>query len=66
MAKNEQFDYAAKVAALDAIIAQLQQNDTPIDEAIRLHDEGKKLVAELNEYLETAEVTIRTIKTESD
>ncbi len=65
MAKNEQFDYAAKVAALEDIIAKLQQSDTAIDEAIRLHEEGKKLVAELNAYLEKAEVTIRAIETES-
>ena len=66
MPKNEQFDYAAKVATLETVIAKLQHSETPIDEAIRLHDEGKKLVAELNDYLEAAEVTIRAIETESE
>lgn len=42
MAKNEQFDYAAKVATLESIIAKLQQSETAIDEAIRLHAEEQK------------------------
>lgn len=56
---DEHFDYAAKNAELEALLAQLQNNDISLDEAIRLHDAGKKLVAELEKYLQTAEVTVR-------
>lgn len=55
------FDYVAKTAELDAVLAQLQSNDISLDEAIELHGTGKKLVAELEEYLKKAEVTVRRI-----
>ncbi len=61
MAKSTEasFDYAAKTAELETVLAQLQSDDISLDEAIKLHDVGKKLVAELEEYLKTAEVTVR-------
>lgn len=64
MAKNEQFDYAAKMSALETIIEKLQHSETSLDDAIRLHKEGKQLITELNTYLETAEVTIRKMDVE--
>jgi len=61
MAKVEytNFDYAAKTAELESILAQLQSSETTLDNAIQLHDAGKKLVAELEAYLKNAELTIR-------
>lgn len=56
---HEQFDYAAKIAELEDITARLQQSDTPLDKAIQLHDAGKQLVAELEAYLQHAELTVR-------
>jgi len=53
------FDYAAKTAELESILAQLQSSETTLDRAIQLHDTGEKLVAELEAYLKNAELTIR-------
>lgn len=52
------FDYAAKFAELEEVLDELQDTNTPLDEAIRLHEKGKKLVAELEDYLKGAEVVI--------
>lgn len=61
MAKSTKtaFDYAAKTAELEALLAQLQRSDITLDEAIKLHDDGKQLIAELENYLKTAEVIVR-------
>ncbi|MCA9334160.1 exodeoxyribonuclease VII small subunit [Candidatus Saccharibacteria bacterium] len=40
---------------LDEVLARLQQDDIDIDEAMKLHEQGTKLVAELETYLKTAE-----------
>jgi exodeoxyribonuclease VII small subunit len=53
------FDYAAKTAELESVLAELQSSDTTLDTAIKLHDAGIKLVAELEAYLKNAELTIR-------
>ncbi len=53
------FDYVAKTSELETILAKLQSNDISLDEAIKLHETGKKLVAELEGYLKTAEVIVR-------
>lgn len=53
------FDYAAKTAELEIILAELQNTETTLDKAIELHEAGKKLVAELEGYLKDAELTIR-------
>ena len=41
MAKVEytNFDYAAKTAELESILAQLQSSETTLDNAIQLHDD---------------------------
>ncbi len=55
MTKHTDFDYAAKTAELDTVLAQLQTTDTPLDEAMKLHEKGRKLVAELEDFLKHAE-----------
>ena len=52
------FDYAAKSAELEAILSQLQDSETSLDEALRLHEEGKKLITELEQYLKKAELIV--------
>ena len=55
MAQAKTFDYAAKTAELEVILAALQDPATPLDEAMRLHGEGRKLVAEIEKFLKLAE-----------
>lgn len=55
MTKQTEFDYAAKTAELEAILAKLQNTETPLDEAMQLHETGRALVRELEKFLKLAE-----------
>jgi|GEM_PF-3766013 exodeoxyribonuclease VII small subunit len=55
MAKRTDFDYARKTAELEVLLAKLQDSTTPLDEAIKLHAAGQKLVGELEDFLKHAE-----------
>lgn len=62
MATKDEFDYQAKSQELDSIIANLQDPDANIDEAIKNYEIGKKLIKEIEEYLTNAENKIKKIK----
>ena len=55
MTKQTEFDYAAKTAELETVLAKLQNTDTPLDEAMKLHETGRVLVSELEKFLKQAE-----------
>lgn len=57
--KNETFDYQAKAAELERIVADLQDPDIDIAAATKLHAAGRKLAAELEKYLAEAEIEVR-------
>lgn len=44
---------------LDTVLDRLQDPATEIDDAIKLHETGKKLLTELETYLEQAEQKIK-------
>ncbi len=43
---------------LDQVVAALQEPNVGVDEAIKLHAEAKKLIAELETYLKSKETKI--------
>jgi len=57
--KTEEFDYTAKSAELEQIVSDLQNPEIDIAEATKLHAAGLKLIAELETYLEKAEIEVR-------
>jgi exodeoxyribonuclease VII small subunit len=59
MAKKTDFDYNAKVAELEQIVADLQNPEIDIADATKLHAAGLKLIDELEAYLKQAEVTVK-------
>lgn len=59
MAKQMGFDYRKKSEELEKIVGQLQDPDIQIDEAVKLHAAGLKLIGELESYLKQAEVEIK-------
>lgn len=59
MAKQAEFDYREKSDELEKIIAQLQDPDIQIDEAVKLHAAGLKLIGELEAYLNQAEIEVK-------
>ena len=56
---DKMFDYAAKMAELETVLAGLQAAETPLDEAMKLHQTGTKLIAELEDFLAHAEHDIQ-------
>lgn len=46
---------------LDEVLVQLQDPAIDIDKAIKLHERGKKLLAELQIYVEDAEEKIKKL-----
>lgn len=61
MAKNI-FDYSAASAALGETLTKLQQPDIQVDEALRLYEQGLKLIEELEAHLQKAENTVKALK----
>lgn len=59
MTKKSDFDYRSKSEELEQVVAQLQNPDIQIDEATKLHTVGLKLIGELEEYLNQAEVEVK-------
>ena len=49
-AKAKTFDYATKAAELEAVLTKLQASDTSLDDAMKLHQQGLQLIAELESY----------------
>lgn len=62
--KTDEFDYRAKAEELERVVAELQNPDIQIDEATKLHAAGLKLVEELEQYLNQAEVEVKKHLTE--
>jgi exodeoxyribonuclease VII small subunit len=61
----EKEDYQALSARLEAILAKLQAPDIQVDEAVKLYEEGLKLVAALEKHLTVAENKIEKLKLQS-
>lgn len=47
---------------LETVLAQLQAEDIDVDEALKLHEQGTKLVAQLETRLTAAEHKVKTLK----
>jgi exodeoxyribonuclease VII small subunit len=48
---------------LETILARLQADDIDVDEALALHEQGSKLIAQLEARLTDAEHTVKQLKT---
>ncbi len=51
-------DFEAKLNRIDEIVEVLDKGKAPLDELIKVFDEGMKLSAECREYLDSAEQQI--------
>ena len=61
MAQKKPLDYKELNNELDDIIDQLQNPETDIDEALLLYARGQKVVKELEQYLKTAENSVKKL-----
>lgn len=58
---NKVQNYHALNAALDEVLAALQQTDIGVDEAVKLYEKGLQLVTQLETHLSQAENTIEKL-----
>ena len=63
---EQQKNYEQLRQELDGILSELQSPDLDIDKALKHYGRGLELVEELEEYLSTAENTVRELKSRLD
>jgi exodeoxyribonuclease VII small subunit len=59
---NTADDYQTLYEQLDTVLAKLQAPDVHVDEAVKLYEEGLKLVDALEKHLKQAENKIEKLK----
>lgn len=59
---TKETDYQTLYEQLDAVLAKLQAPDVHVDEAVKLYEEGLKLVDALEKHLKQAENKIEKLK----
>lgn len=62
MATNKTRSYQSLSEELDAILSQLQTEDTDIETAVKAYERGMALVAELEKQLKNAQNRVKKIK----
>ena len=59
MEKN--LDFKKELDRLNEIVGLMQNDDLPLEESVKLYEEGNKIIALLNEALKDAEENIEKI-----
>lgn len=62
---TEKEDYQALSGKLETVMTRLQAPDIRVDEAVKLYEEGLRLIAVLEKHLATAENKIEKLKLQS-
>jgi exodeoxyribonuclease VII small subunit len=55
MTAKKEADYQGLSSELDAVLSALQQPDVAVDEAVKLYEQGMKLVTQLEKHVTSAE-----------
>lgn len=64
MEENKEMSFEAKLARLQEIVRSVEGGTLSIDESMKLYEEGKKLIKELNETLDEATKTVAEVVAE--
>ena len=62
MTQVKKIDYPALQVELDAILSDLQQDDSDVDAALKQYARGLEIIKQLEAYLHTAENIVRELK----
>jgi exodeoxyribonuclease VII small subunit len=54
------FDFEKSLKRLDEVVNKIENETLPLDECLKLYEEGKKLISSLEEALKEAEKKIET------
>ena len=63
MEQKEQ-SFEEKLALADKILNDLNKDDVSLENSIKLHEQGKKLINEAREILENAKLSIKQVDDE--
>ena len=61
MSEEKQVNFEEELNRLKQIVNDIQQKDIPIDESLKLYEEGQKIIALLNEELKKAENKVEKV-----
>ena len=64
--KTDASDYQTLSLKLDEVLEAMQSPDMSVDDAVRLYERGVKLVAQLEEHLQTATNEVAQVRLASD
>ena len=64
--KKNELGFEQNLQRLDEIIRLLEKDSVPLDELLRLYEEGVGLLRHANEQLETAEQKVKMLKISPD
>ncbi|MDD2521666.1 MAG: exodeoxyribonuclease VII small subunit [Anaerolineaceae bacterium] len=66
MTETQPTSYEAAFAALQEIIAKLEDGDLSLEESLKLYEEGKKLSDHCGKLLEKAQLRVSTLSGKED
>ena len=58
---EKKIDFAKEIARLDEIVDEVSSKALPLNESLKLYEEGIKIIKELEEALKEAEVKVEKI-----
>lgn len=64
--KKEALSFEAALARLDEILGSLERDNVPLDELMKLYEEGVGLLRSCNEQLDGAEQKVKLLKMSPD
>jgi len=62
--KQKEQSFEEKLALADKILNDLNKDDVSLENSIKLHEQGKKLLNEAREILENAKLSIKQVDDE--
>ena len=63
---KKKLTFEESLARLEEILDALENGDAKLDETLKLYEEGVTLVRACNQYLQTAEQTVKQLRVHAD
>ena len=59
---KKEYSFEESLEKLESIVSSLEKGDVPLDESIKLFEEGTALIANCNKLLENAEQKVKLLQ----
>lgn len=66
MAKKQSMSFEDSLTRLDEIVRHLEKGDMPLNDSLKLYEEGTSLIAECSRMLDDAEQKVVSLKKGAD